>query len=177
MTKPCQLREWQVKGEDFINGKKCEWCGSEKDLVIHHIRPPHNFNDILTYFRDQKIVECFKSGEFICEEKERIVCPNCGEKRSSFIRPRKRAKPRYRCFTCMQKFDGPRIELHSSSYLGKEAFERFWAKYGAGIRAKAQEVYDKNREEYMSLANCVIICNRCHLAENKRIELLAIGQG
>jgi hypothetical protein len=33
-------KEWLEKREKFIEGKVCEWCGSEGPLHIHHINPP-----------------------------------------------------------------------------------------------------------------------------------------
>ena len=36
MSKPWQTKEWIEKRKAFIEGKVCEWCGSDDNLVIHH---------------------------------------------------------------------------------------------------------------------------------------------
>jgi len=38
MSKPWHTSDWKKKRKELIKNKKCEWCGSKENLVIHHLK-------------------------------------------------------------------------------------------------------------------------------------------
>lgn len=92
MRRPWQTPAWKKRRAEFLKGKSCEWCGSEKELVIHH---PRHFNGLNEY---KKTVNRFMKEYFSNKENEserqRILaeakkdipetfsffCPDCGHK-------------------------------------------------------------------------------------------------
>lgn len=43
--KPWALNEYRKNRKVYIKGKKCIWCGSTEELVLHHPYPPNSLSD------------------------------------------------------------------------------------------------------------------------------------
>lgn len=44
-SKPWQLSKWRRARKEFLTGKSCEWCGSDKEMVIHHPQAKYSLTD------------------------------------------------------------------------------------------------------------------------------------
>ena len=184
MTKPWQTAIWKKKRDEFLKGKSCEWCGSEKNLVIHHAQHFHGLKEYkkcITRFMQEYFAR--KDRE---EEKQRLLgeankdvsqtyehlCPICG----SSAYARKTVSPKYKCKKCGAETDTPvKILSHTTQNLvrknlrflffkqHKEEIDRFFA--------QQKEMAD---EEYRSFKDVMILCNRCHYAKEKGMVLCEV---
>jgi hypothetical protein len=59
--------EWKKRRDEFIEGKCCEWCGSEDDLVIHHPQLPGSLTEEEYKSLEGAIVLC-KKHHFLIHE-------------------------------------------------------------------------------------------------------------
>ena len=75
-SKPWQLSEWKRKRQELLKDKRCEYCGSTENLVIHHKE------QLVPYTLHRKIVKQeflevkIREGEFPPPKKK--TCPKCG---------------------------------------------------------------------------------------------------
>jgi 5-methylcytosine-specific restriction endonuclease McrA len=91
-------RVWMAKRRsDFFDGKKCEWCGKTKNLVIHHVNPKNKeSHKIWSWCEERRIKEL---------EKCIVLCEKCHmEYHASLLRTKEHGLAMYgngcRCDIC-----------------------------------------------------------------------------
>jgi hypothetical protein len=103
--KPWKTREWREKRRAFLKGKRCEWCGAEENLVIHH---PSYLHEDGRSISDEEYLDFERAGVMVlCRRchlqlhKGYVLCKVCGKHYHD---------PGYEmCFTCAVERE-PRLE-------------------------------------------------------------------
>lgn len=73
-----QSKEWKEKVAAFIQGKKCEWCGSTEKLLAHH--PYRDTPDAI--YQDLYLSGCIvlcNTCHFMFHRRHKKKCPVCHE--------------------------------------------------------------------------------------------------
>lgn len=164
-TKPWQTAEWKRKREEFLKGKSCSSCGSQINLVIHHL---HRMPDIKLHYnsvRSKMIKELVDEGKL--ESEIANVCPNCGYQS---LYERKTVSPKYKCYKCKYIFDEPKKV--PTYRLDKETYKKFISEYDSIIR----EILNSKRDnffqnEYPEFKDCIVLCSKCHYLKHKGMDI------
>lgn len=172
--KPWQTKEWKEKREQFIEGKVCEQCGSTEALVIHHTNSIMPYNQHFIIVSNTLLAEKIQEGEYKTETVQILTCPKCNTHRSSDLRKRKAKKPKYRCSNCGYEFEEPVLGYKETGRLSRSDFNHFLAMYKDAIKEIVLAQRDEFHEYYKTFDDCVVLCNRCHLALHKGMKLCSI---
>ena len=175
--KPWHTKEWREKRREFLEGKKCEWCGSTEHLVIDHLKnsyPDIEFKRIgwqyfMEYFAKRRNQREFLSllaetvkGVVLCI---RYVCPKC---RSNRIFPEKERKVTiYKCSECGHEFLKPLKLIFPPSGrwdVLKRMVNLFISHHRDEIYAKFQVQWQRLTEEYLNFENVIVLCQSCAFA-------------
>ena len=71
-------REWlDRRKERVFKGKKCEWCGAEKNLTLHHRDPEQKIDHRIWSWEPKRFLKELKK----CD----IICKDCHEKHNSEV--------------------------------------------------------------------------------------------
>jgi hypothetical protein len=179
MSKPWQTKEWIEKRKHFIEGKKCEKCGSTTDLVIHHKKKIAELLEHKRKITNQLVQQLIKKGEFKPKIQNIPTCPKCKTHRKSDIKERKRTKPshkhlkRFRCKNCKHEFEKPVYRKKKTNRLSKRDWERFLATYEIVVDNLVSKQRKEFHKYYMSFKDTQILCKRCHYADHKGMKLCA----
>ena len=76
MSKTWQTAQWKKDVAAFVEGKSCEWCGSDKDLLAHH--PYQNVKDGV--YSDLYLSGCIvlcNTCHFMYHRRHKRRCPVC----------------------------------------------------------------------------------------------------
>ena len=188
MTKPWQSSAWKKKREEFLKGKSCEWCKSEKNLVIHH---PKHFHGLAEYRKSAtRIMREYFSNKKNEEERQKLLaeaskdvaqiysyfCPNCGYRAYA----RKTIRPEYKCKKCGTETDEPVKKL--SSYTRHLIRKKFRFLFFQGHKEEIDRLFAQAKEaadrDYHSFKDATILCKRCHYAKEKGLVLCEVcGKG
>lgn len=160
MPKPWRTAEWKKKRAQLLEGKKCEWCGSDKDLCLHHPKRYISQSTGYEIIAQVLLSKLIKQGVYKTQRQD--ACPKC---KSFSIYSRKTMTPKYRCIRCTNVFDKP-VKL-KTRWLSKEDFVDFHLKnkdkINAIVKTKREEAYQK----YSSLEGTKVLCKACHFAAGK----------
>jgi hypothetical protein len=141
----------------LIEGKKCEWCGSEKNLSLHHPRRYLSHKAGYQIVAQILLSKLIRQGVY--KTQRQVACPKC---KSFSIYPRKTMSPKYRCIRCTNVFDKP-VKL-KTRWISKSDLADFHLKnkdkINVVVKAKRQESYQK----YSSLEGTIVLCRACHFA-------------
>ena len=143
MPEPWRTKEWKEKRALLLEGKKCEWCGSTKNLCLHHPKRYLSYKSWHKIFSDILLKKLIARG--IYKTIKQNACPKC---RSFSIYLRKTKFPKYRCSRCANEFDEP-TKL-STGRITEEDLAAFHSRYkekiNNSVEAKRQEAY----QDYVS---------------------------
>jgi hypothetical protein len=162
MSKPWKTKEWEDKRKKLIQGKSCEWCGVKENLRIHHKKKIKNYNSHVRSIRNRVLKEKIRKGEFKTQKISVPTCPKCNTHRKSDIRPRKRAKPTYRCYNCGNEFETPNSRLEDTGRLSSSEWEKFIDKYQSKILQTVEKKRATFFKNYMNFKDVIILCSKCH---------------
>ena len=95
-SKVWQLSKWRERREEFIKGKSCEWCDSEKNLAVHHPQKKNSLTDQEYESFDGAMILCKKC--HFAFHRGYYLCPVC-EKNYARVRYRQ-------CSKCHKKEQG-----------------------------------------------------------------------
>jgi len=79
-------KEWKVKAKEWVKGKKCQWCGSEDNLAVHHIFHTEMVRKYYRYTAIQELIkEKMEKGEIPANYKfyTTFKCVKCGRNNAS----------------------------------------------------------------------------------------------
>lgn len=128
MARTWDTKEWKEKAKKFVEGKKCEWCGTTENLVPAHRKKRGG------YTREEYLdlekncgVKCSKCN--FAESKGLRLCPKCGE---HYYKPRRNREPM--CWECFIKTPHGKevkafIEAHPELYTKSGRRKRRKRKY------------------------------------------------
>ena len=91
-----QTQEWKTKASEFVQGKTCAWCGTDKNLVPHHPKKKGGYTHDQYLTLDGCIVLCSKCN--FMEYKHYKICPQCKKK---YYKPKRGHDPL--CWDCFTK--------------------------------------------------------------------------
>lgn len=166
--------EWK-ENRDAKIGDHCQWCGATENLHLHHIGTV----DLLGKW-NEVAWELFEANPpslpkvDINSLKKHNTCPDC---MSGNIYPRKRKKPEYICENCKKEFEHPIERVLQNTIedeerrINKQAFKDFKEKYKSLIDEKYQIVKKPLTTEYLSMADTITLCKRCHFAIHNSMVL------
>ncbi len=160
--------EWKKKHAEFIKGKKCEWCGAEKSLVVHHTKRSIQYRQIMYQDALRLLAEKIKQGEYKLETRKRSVCPEC---KGSRIYTRIKARPLYRCNGCSNEFDKPLEIEEETNRISRGDWNAFYSKYKTDNAGKAKQYAKASNKYYLSFEDCVVLCNKCHFSLHRGLIL------
>lgn len=88
--KPWKTKEWKDKRKEFIKDKQCEWCGSTKNLRIHHPQKRNSLSNKQYFSFIGVRILCSKC--HFASHRGYVLCQKC---KTNYH------KPRYNtCFKC-----------------------------------------------------------------------------
>lgn len=155
-TKPWQTAAWKKARDEFLKNKVCEKCGSDENLVVHHLHKLPSYDEHFRAVASSLIREGIGSKEIQPEFKN--ACPQC-EYRS--IYQRKTVKPIFKCIRCGHQFDEPVIV--PTDRLSKEDFKKFLFNNKERIEKIVESQRDSYfQDEYLQFKDCVVLCKKCH---------------
>lgn len=172
--KPWQTKEWKEKREQFIEGKLCEQCGASEDLVVHHTQSIMPYKQHFIAISNALLSEKIQEGEYKTELVQIYTCPKCQTHRPSDLKARKVKKPKYRCNNCGHEFEDPVIGFKETGRLSRNDWDHYLAKYRDKINEIVQAQRDEFHEYYKTFEDCIVLCNRCHLALHKGMKLCPV---
>ena len=172
--KPWQTKEWREKRDQFIKGKKCVQCESSEILVVHHLNSIMPYQQHYYAVSNALLAEKISGGEYKTEQKQIQTCPKCNTHRPSDLKARKVKKPRYRCSNCGNEFEESIIGYKETGRLSKPDWNHYIDKYRDHIKEIVQAQRDEYHEYYLTFEDCIVLCNRCHLALHKGMKLCPI---
>lgn len=167
MSKPWKTSAWKKKREEFIKDKECEWCGSKKELSIHHKKHSLPYDLHYKQVSDMMLRKLIK--ERVYKPIRREACPGCD---SFSIYTRRTIAPKYRCINCGNTFEQP--SKRETPWITKEDWADFQKRRGEEIKEIVRSQREKSFEEYMSFEDAVILCKRCHHASEKGLVLCQV---
>lgn len=168
--RPWATKEWRERRKEKLKDK-CEWCGSTKNLTIHH----PDYRPALSIWREiaRKLFE--KSEEYENAQNVPPVlvehCPRCGSKG---IYKRITVIPPYRCSRCGLEFDTPKKREECDSDAFWSAYKEFISKNKGGVDAEFAIEKQKSYERYMSMEGVVTLCKRCNFAIHRGMWLCPV---
>ncbi|MCW4031595.1 MAG: hypothetical protein NWE80_04445 [Candidatus Bathyarchaeota archaeon] len=186
MTETWNTPEWKRKSKEFLEGKKCVWCGSTKNLAPHHLK---KFRGLAEYTKivSKSIKEHFANGKnddekqhLNLEVKKKLKksysqrCPKC----CRTVKARKTVKPKFKCYSCGFKTDKPKKRINPTYKRQKQFLfrKRFAEKHKAEIERKFSEAKEEAMKEYLSLKKVEPMCRKCHYAREKGMVLCKLCQ-
>ncbi len=184
MSKPWQTSDWRKKRREFLKDKACEWCGSNENLAIHHIK---HFKGLREYKRTVTdfIRSYFANGKNKLEKSRLLnkaskdikakyfyACPNCGFS----VYMRKTITPKYKCSKCGSETDSPiKKESSATRYARLKNFRRLFFKRH---RKEIDEMFALRKQQsdrdYRDFKGVEILCKRCHYATERGLVLCEI---
>jgi len=185
IVKPWQRKEWREKRREFLRGKSCEWCSSQKTLVIHHRE--HFYDNMqypeiaLDYFEKYinapsnqvEYQQIKRKAEDQITPKYVKACPKC---ENSSIKPRTTITPIYRCHRCLTEFDVPKQKIHqeTKNEIWEKMFEFFLNEHKSEVDNLFSTIKKKSDESYLGFENVMVLCKRCHMAVEKGLILCTV---
>ena len=153
MRKPWQTKEWIQKRKEYLIGKNCEQCNSEKNLVIHH---PQKKNSLTTEgYTSFKGIIILCNRCHLAHHKGMNLCPECKKKYK---------KMRYdTCWNCKPEKD----ELED--YFDEEnsiQFNHHWCGQVLGISEEQVKIFEEN-PNIACIEQCSIDINICYMRKEK----------
>jgi len=170
--KPWQKKAWKEKREEVLRERdRCEHCGSQKNLVVHHKMRMIPYRHHIRLIRRQVLQEKIEAGEFEATTTKKITCPECRTRNNAHIYARKRKKPEYRCLNCRSEFAEP--SYMDTGKLTRENWKKFIGLYGEEIERRLEQEREPFFEDYERLKpnDIEVVCNRCHYALRKGMDL------
>ena len=98
--KPWATSVWKKKRAEFLVGKKCEWCGTDKDLRINHTQPPNSLPDDVYLSFEGTIVLCNRCN--FAYTKGLHLCGVCGKKYTAYLQ----------CYDCFLKTERGKVYMN-----------------------------------------------------------------
>jgi hypothetical protein len=158
-SKPWQLSKWRKDRKEFLKGKACEWCGSEKEMVIHHPQAKYSLTD--------EQYESFDGTKALCKRchfalhKGLVLCKVC---KKNYHEPEKE-----KCWDCFKKSLPPKKAWEIEYHL----YKHLWCGKTFKIKGKNWEI-----ESIPSMC-CIEHCepNGCEIAVKHWDEDVETDQG
>ncbi|MBP2030316.1 hypothetical protein J2755_001250 [Methanohalophilus levihalophilus] len=169
---PWKSKEWLQKRDQVLKNAKCELCGSTEKLCVHH--PEHLFESptrvknrmYSTFFNE------FRVSFVAMQKKNPIETGNHRHKSHPYWHPVGR-KHKY-------EVDESELEIQYNYQKPtpdeKKVFKKEYNKWLKSIDAKSliDAEIEKERLSYMSFENVQILCDRCHIAHHKGMNLCPV---
>ncbi|GEM_PF-1189838 len=170
-----QGREREERRAKFLSGKRCDWCGSSSGLVVAARAPLPPYISQMKEASAKLLRERIDAGEYSEVELLLERCPHCGG--TSFAR-RKRKSPALKCRNCRAEFDSPERRTVKTGRVSPEQWKSFWEKYSDQIKERLMAERSEAQAKCRSLADCIVLCKRCHFARQKGMTLCpSCGKG
>jgi len=172
-------KKWKEKRDEILNEDAvCSYCGTKKNLVIHH--PPNETIKNKARFLRKEIIKDFEIFDKVEREKFREKVKEKYQSRSKFHRHK--SHPYYHLIKTghTKSVDLSELEyrINKNQYYhdlqlhrSKNFFQ--WLK-DTNREIEYQETYDQAVENYLSMNGIIILCNRCHFAVHKGMNLCPI---
>lgn len=164
-------KEWKEKRAEFIKDKTCAWCGSSERLCVH---TPGAFSP-----------EEIRSGIYsLAYARFREVYRQKYQKFEQVLTGKHRHKshPAWHKATTVHKAEPDHTDLEEQCIEvlveDKEEgnFKKLYHEWleESGIKELIEEETRKAEEEYSSFEHAIVLCNRCHFASLKGMELCPV---
>jgi len=182
MLKIWQTPKWKKKRGEYIKGKKCEWCGSDKYLSIAHKKHFNGLKEykkiglifLNNYFKDgrneQEKQELTKVAEEINIPQYLEACPKC---KSSSVYERKTIVPKFRCQSCGYETDEliRRLNAKTVDSQNRKFLSLFFKKHREEVNQLFSKRKDESWRDYLDFKEVWVLCRRCHFAQGKGMIL------
>jgi hypothetical protein len=164
-------REWKQKRAEFIKGKVCAWCGSSERLCVHTpgaLSPADLRSGIynLAYARFKEIYrQKYQKFDYVLPGKHRHKSHPAWHKASTIHK----AEPDH------TDLEEQRIEILIED-TEKGNFKRLYHEWleENGIEKLIEEEINNAEEERASLEHAIVLCNRCHFASLRGMEICPV---
>ncbi|WP_319508133.1 hypothetical protein [uncultured Methanolobus sp.] len=169
---PWQSKEWLKKRDERLKDEKCELCNSTEDLSIHH--PDHLFETPFQINR-RMYSQFYQEFQNLFMKKHKIKPKATGAHRH-------KSHPYWHPIDRKHKYEVDESEMETQYKTPKptpdqkKTFKEEYNEWLNSINAKSliNAELEKERASYMSFENVQVLCNRCHIAHHKGMDLCPV---
>lgn len=152
MVNSWETAEWNEKKAKLLEGKRCERCGSKKELLFTHENPMLSYDTEYKKASQLLLEVLVKKG--IYKSVNKYACPIC------FSFKIEKLTNKYRCLRCRCSFSRPYTYDNPVRVDKADALE-FEQKYAHLIKKFIDKEQQMQSEDYKAFRNLRILCRTC----------------